>query len=461
MIEFGCKKCGKKLSVQDQYSGKRVKCPKCGSVRIVPDNLDKIKFNCQNCGQRISVLKTYTGKKGKCPKCNNIVVVPIPKVFPAKNTSMVSFTCPMCDKALQIPETLIGKTVRCPECGSNIETDENLCEKETEEYEKSEGMNRRLTKVGSLALKAFSVPFFAASSFFFINSGFLGDIIGRALKIIGCKLFRRGKQYAVRVDAEKAHEDPRAPVLYLRAFKDDEMMSKALGQTSGSFYTDHWEIVTQEERLAKAVKPIGPFLAIGRPWEKLPTLGATRYYIHGENWREEVLNMLKGARLVIIRAAATQSLMWELKVAKKYLRPEQLVLLVPLDREAYEAFRSQARKFFPYELPVVFSANGLDSQKKSAQSDKKWGDHGIITFDVKWKPNFSPLYSWPWKKGFLRRGPYLAPYAYGLYPVYMQLGVDWREPLNWKSTIAIFSLLVMFLALMLLGIISGIANSRS
>jgi len=41
MIEFGCKNCGQKLSVQDQHSGKRVKCPKCGSVGVVPDmNVD-------------------------------------------------------------------------------------------------------------------------------------------------------------------------------------------------------------------------------------------------------------------------------------------------------------------------------------------------------------------------------------------------------------------------------------
>ena len=38
MIEFSCEKCRQKLNVEDKHSGKRVKCPKCGDVCVVPDN---------------------------------------------------------------------------------------------------------------------------------------------------------------------------------------------------------------------------------------------------------------------------------------------------------------------------------------------------------------------------------------------------------------------------------------
>jgi phage FluMu protein Com len=76
MIEFSCKKCCQKLIVQEQHSGKRVKCPRCGTVGFLPDNLPKIKFNCQKCGQSICVPQIQAGKKGKCPKCKNIIVVP-------------------------------------------------------------------------------------------------------------------------------------------------------------------------------------------------------------------------------------------------------------------------------------------------------------------------------------------------------------------------------------------------
>ena len=76
MIEFRCKRCNQKIRAQDKLSGKRVKCPKCNNVSVVPDDLTKIKFSCESCGQKINVPETYAGKKGKCPKCKNIVVVP-------------------------------------------------------------------------------------------------------------------------------------------------------------------------------------------------------------------------------------------------------------------------------------------------------------------------------------------------------------------------------------------------
>jgi Tol biopolymer transport system component/DNA-directed RNA polymerase subunit M/transcription elongation factor TFIIS len=118
MIKFSCKKCGQKLNVEDKHSGKRVKCPKCGSVGVVPDNSDKIKFQCKNCGQSIIVPQIHVGKKGKCPKCKNPVVIPSLK-----------------------KETSESVTYR-PSVPS--ETDEDQYEEESYVSEKGEGMDRRL-----------------------------------------------------------------------------------------------------------------------------------------------------------------------------------------------------------------------------------------------------------------------------------------------------------------------------
>jgi DNA-directed RNA polymerase subunit RPC12/RpoP len=79
MIDFPCKSCGQKLKVEEKHSGKRIKCPKCGSAGVVPDNSDKIKFHCDSCGQSISVPQIHAGKKGKCPKCGTPIVVPSPE----------------------------------------------------------------------------------------------------------------------------------------------------------------------------------------------------------------------------------------------------------------------------------------------------------------------------------------------------------------------------------------------
>ncbi|MFC1766534.1 hypothetical protein ACFL6U_31205 [Planctomycetota bacterium] len=87
MVKFPCKRCGQKLSVEQEQSGTRVKCPKCGSVGVVPGNSDKIKFHCENCGQSISVPQVHAGKQGKCPKCKTAIVVPSPKRDPVESAA--------------------------------------------------------------------------------------------------------------------------------------------------------------------------------------------------------------------------------------------------------------------------------------------------------------------------------------------------------------------------------------
>ncbi len=37
-IDVTCEGCGKTLSVDDSMAGKRGKCPKCGTVLVVPDD---------------------------------------------------------------------------------------------------------------------------------------------------------------------------------------------------------------------------------------------------------------------------------------------------------------------------------------------------------------------------------------------------------------------------------------
>ena len=167
--------------------------------------------------------------------------------------------------------------------------------------------------------------------------------IGLILATRGNSLVKKGKQYHSREMAAKALRDSRSPIVYLRAFKDDELMSKSLVSREGLFrpsiFTAQLNLVSQEERMAKAMARIGPFLALGRSEDELPPLGAIRLYGDDEHWHENILKLLKRARLVTIRAGVTKSLMWELKEARKFLRPQQLVFLVPNDRDSYDKFR--------------------------------------------------------------------------------------------------------------------------
>ena len=45
---------------------------------------------------------------------------------------------------------------------------------------------------------------------------------------------------------------------------------------------------TYEERLARTLRKVGPFVAVGDPTERLPLLGAARMYAADEEWQETV-----------------------------------------------------------------------------------------------------------------------------------------------------------------------------
>jgi len=75
MIGYSCTNCGHTCSVQDDYSGKRIKCPRCSFVGVVVDDSGRIKITCQNCGNENNVPEILVGKEIQCPKCSNPVKV--------------------------------------------------------------------------------------------------------------------------------------------------------------------------------------------------------------------------------------------------------------------------------------------------------------------------------------------------------------------------------------------------
>ncbi len=87
MIGFSCTNCGHTFSVQDQYEGQRIKCPRCERVGVVVDNSGRIKIICQNCGNKNNVPDILDGQEIQCTKCNNLVVTASLKKEPAEKTN--------------------------------------------------------------------------------------------------------------------------------------------------------------------------------------------------------------------------------------------------------------------------------------------------------------------------------------------------------------------------------------
>jgi hypothetical protein len=114
------------------------------------------------------------------------------------------------------------------------------------------------------------------------------------------------------------------PVLYLRSFDEDKTTAKRKGS---------W---TEEEYLAQLLTLIGPVIAVGRPGEKLPEVGARRLYVNDNEWQSTVEGLMKSSRLVAIRTGRSSGLRWEFRKCLEIVRPEQLLLVVSSEAELNE-----------------------------------------------------------------------------------------------------------------------------
>ncbi len=122
MIRFACSNCSRLISVHEKHSGKKGKCPKCGTVMVVPERSTVIEFPCRKCGHKISVPQIHAGKRGNCPKCKNVIIVPALKEIPAESTKPVRFTCAMCEEEIEVPANSRGQVIECPHCGCYAES---------------------------------------------------------------------------------------------------------------------------------------------------------------------------------------------------------------------------------------------------------------------------------------------------------------------------------------------------
>jgi hypothetical protein len=179
-------------------------------------------------------------------------------------------------------------------------------------------------------------------------------------------------------------------------------------------------VTTEEEQLADALRPIGELVAIGRPGESLPTPGAARIYTSDEEWKNVVKSQMQISRLVVIRAALGENVLWELTQAVRTLEPQKLLILVlKMKAKDYKSFCIKASPILGVSLP---------------ERTTRWRFSrvsGFINFATGWEPSFLAAKALYFRKGSFNR---LAKYA--LRPVFELFGLDWQPPPISASQIA-------------------------
>ena len=168
-----------------------------------------------------------------------------------------------------------------------------------------------------------------------------------------------------------------APVLYLRPFKQDGGWDGSapftlyiprtwpkLFKFPDNFVALYLQLTLRasfEQVLAFVVRKIGPMVAIGEPGSA-PILGAYNIYVGDDRWQEQVRDLGRQAKLVILTAGTSEGVMWEVENMTKLVAPEHLLLNVPgksrrRRRKTYDKFRPAGEPFFPAGLPETLNGS--------------------------------------------------------------------------------------------------------
>jgi hypothetical protein len=215
-------------------------------------------------------------------------------------------------------------------------------------------------------------------------------IAGLAAAVAYIRWHRRAIRWGRRlltISAEEVLQSDQPFVVYLRSFRDEDLPSTKPTLPIGARLAAYDERLGErpEERLIIVAQGIGPMVALGRPGDLLPPIGAARIYIPktstDDEWQSVVQDLCQRASMVIVKVSAmTPGLLWEIQNVPRFIHPERLIIYMPRDRDSQGdapqqgEFLTRYGEYFPKKLP------------------RDPGDARCLIFDAEWNP--TPIGPW-------------------------------------------------------------------
>jgi hypothetical protein len=181
-----------------------------------------------------------------------------------------------------------------------------------------------------------------------------GLLLGAIVLALHSATWRRFRRLTAIPSSEILATDQRAPILFLRSFRDDSIKLKS------DFFSFHIGKASRfEEKIAIDFWREGPVVAIGKPGESLPQFGACREYHTDDTWKGRVLELVAKAKGVFMLIGLTEALGWEIhQLRDKHALKKSLFLMPPLlGRE-----RAQRVQKFSAQLPEFASAMPIEQR---------------------------------------------------------------------------------------------------
>jgi len=121
------------------------------------------------------------------------------------------------------------------------------------------------------------------------------------------------------------------PILFLRPFSLDALPVSPIGDQWYAFIRVlSWlDKRTFEEHLSSTFADLGPVIAIGRPGEEVPLLGAAREYADDSSWQALVRERAAVSQFVIMEVDASPGMEWEIDNVSKLVGLQRILIVLP------------------------------------------------------------------------------------------------------------------------------------
>jgi hypothetical protein len=116
-------------------------------------------------------------------------------------------------------------------------------------------------------------------------------------------------------------DDPRPPVLYLRAFDSEDKTfallsydeSQQLGVPIRNLAAWRHPATLEEYFAQEITRSVGPFIALGDPYDYISPGGAEREYFDDNGWQDVFRDLAQQSRFMLMRPEHSGNLLWELQ----------------------------------------------------------------------------------------------------------------------------------------------------
>lgn len=204
--------------------------------------------------------------------------------------------------------------------------------------------------LGWLANGVLGIVFAGAISAFFqylgmSSSPWMGSIVMGNLVLS----WRKASQHALMRAVKTSDPDSEPFTLFLRSFLDEELQVR--GTSSLMIFWSMMFVSPQtmkstrlEELVARVVWPFGKLIALGRPGEELPEIGALRLKVStAELWQTSITHLIAKARHVLIATGISTGLIWEFKRFGNPQDRTKLSLIIPPEDSPYASWKIFAK----------------------------------------------------------------------------------------------------------------------